>query len=1038
MVKIKSNIRISIVCAIFLLLMFSASFVTVSADGDVPLLIYLASDFEEQEIGDIPYGMSVVTNNSGSGISVVAAATADNSLNKAAQISHGGYARALLSYAPITNDFVLSFDINQSDVSVVKIIRVKTNALQPEHTYYHEGGEYGTGTFWIRFFSNGIRIKDTTLPFTFENGKWYDIDIAFDMTAKTAEAFVNGASIGTALFDTANIIQNICELHIDGVDDGVDYMLDNMRLYESETVLSEAEFEAELQEWKASPLCPDEKYEQGRLFQYDKFVYRALYNKTVTMVGGTKIYKNNRLYETEPIINSVDGLLAPVCSIAGLFDAETNWDSTQKKATVTLDGKRLEITADSSIYYIDGKPSKLKNPANIYNDSLYMPMNILTKFLGISYTQQGDLISFSGKIEVDHDLGPMTVNGAGYTLEEEVMERTQNFLTYDRPSAKRVLEIFNELNADGTKPTLLADDFAWINEGINKDSAFSGVWNSVVKNNADAYAANGAVDVTAATGAVDASEHCATLALAYRVTGNEDYKTTMWAQFEQIEEYGTLYTDQFLNVGGAAFALAKAYAWMRDELTTEQEKRMREFIYNNVLVPYESAYGSAGYGAKSAFALSGGNQSIIINTGGVMCAIALMDSYPELCSEIISCGLRSVERAFGGFGPDGAWEEGYSYWLYTCGYLPYLIESVEHTFETDFGLTKAPGLMKTINYAVAQKGSTGSYAVGDGVSQGFAHGMFMWQAKQTGNAEIAALRKKYFTHESEIDLFNWVFDTDNYTTDLDIIGEDLYLRGTEEISMRSGWEREDTSVLLHGGGNDDGHGHIDIGTFQFDMLGVRWAEELPKEDYGTSAGAYSYRNGAEGHNVIVADISNDLPAGMVKSATAKITEKRFTDNISYGIMDLTQSNEIFSCGRRGVMLDKQNNQIIVQDSFSAKETTDFWWFMHLKDTTVDISADGKSAVLSKTDRNGVKQSITAMIVSGGNETFIELDAKHLAAQGYDYDTEVPNGLPENTGYTKLAVKGAGTDEFKLTVVFMPTGSTITSVLPMERWKAFCN
>ena len=260
--------------------------------------------------------------------------------------------------------------------------------------------------------------------------------------------------------------------------------------------------------------------------------------------------------------------------------------------------------------------------------------------------------------------------------------------------------------------------------------------------------------------------------------------------------------------------------------------------------------------------------------------------------------------------------------------------------------------------------------------------------------------------------------------------------------MRTGWDLTDTSVLFHGGGNNDGHGHIDIGSFQFDMLGVRWATELPKEDYDSGIGAYSYRNGAEGHNVVVADICNDLPTGMVKTARGEITDKMFSDSLSYGIMDLTQSNDILSCGRRAVMLDKVNNHIIVQDNYSAKENTDFWWFMHLENTTVEISDDGKTATLTKKDRYGNNQSITATIISDGTERFIELEPKHLAFQGYDYDTTIPENkeLVENPGFKKLAVQSADTNKFKFTVVFRPAASEnpLPAELPMERWKSLIN
>lgn len=1023
MVKSRNTLWSVAFCIIIILLVLTFP-VSASTETDEPLLIYYAHDYEEQTIGDNPYGMSVSGDNSDGAISVVYAEKTVGDGNKALQITKGAnkpYAGYFLGYAPIYKDFVLSFDLKQTDVSVSKEIKVLINAVDIDP------GDY-EGAFNI-YFSDKIKIKDTSINANLKNGVWYSIDIAFDMDEKTAYLYVNGSKLGSTPIGD---VVNISEFRIAGVDTGGDYLIDDFKLYESSDVLSKAEFDTKLEEWIQSPLCPDEKYEQGRLFQYSKFVHRAIYNKTVGLVNSDKIWKDNQLHTIKPIVEDNGQLMAPVEDFVKLFGADVKWNDAHNEVTINIGNKNLVVKANSKTYYNSGKSGRLKYPTYIKDESLYMSMNILAKFLNVEYKQLGEIIVFGDDILIDHNLVLMN-HSPSDEIKDEVMEGIEYFLRYDRPTSD---EILNVLNQTGTNPTILVDDFEWVNEGIEKDSQFAGVWNRQVIANADAYVKNGAFDVTDATGTGNGALSCATLALAYRVTKNDDYKNALWAQFQEIEEYGTLYTYQFLNVGTAAYDLGRAYAWIRDSLDAEQERRMREFIYNNVLLPFESGYMSPVYGDKTAFALSRGNQSIIINNGGIVCAIALSDFYPKLCSEIISNAIRSVERSLNGFGPDGGWEEGYSYWLYTCGYLPNFIEVIEHTFGTDFGLTKTPGLLKTINYALAQKGSTGGYACGDSISQGFAHGMFMWTAKQTGNPDIAALRKNHFTHESVIDLFNWVFDTENCDGDINNINPDIYLRGTEEVSMRQGWNREDTSILFHGGGNNDVHGHIDIGSFQFDMLGVRWATELAKEEYGSGIGEYSYRNGAEGHNVVVADISNDLPTGMVKSARGEIIEKAFSDTMSYAVMDLTQSNDIFSCGRRAVMLDKVNNQIIVQDSYSAKENTDFWWFMHLQNTITEIINDGKTVIMTKPDKEGNNQSITATIISGGNEKFVELEPKHLAAQGYEYDTAVPDTLPENEGFTKLAVQSTDTNKFKLTIVFKPyEDETLPINVPMERWKA---
>ncbi len=1014
------------------------------AESDAPTLIYLAKDFESQEAGELPYGFSVSDVNH---YSVAVSEKEDNTSNKAIKVTGSSstkWGRHSLCYAPISKDFIISFNVKQSELNIKKTISLCLNATESKASYYLE--PYGAG-FTLMTLNKTLTVGKTNFTdVTFKADEWYNIAYDFNMSEKKVYVYIDGTNYGYVALPSDII--NVCEFRLYAPSEGGEFFLDDVRIYESDEILSEDDFGAELARWQGSDFCPPEKYELGRLYQYDKFIYYALYNKFVTRINGTKAYKDNKYHNIEPIIYEGEKIIAPVRSFADLFGASTGWEADTSRLTVTYNGKTLETVENSDIYYLNGKPSKLLYPANIKNGTLYMSLDILAKFFGIDYTVTDDIINFGDEITVDHDLGPMEVNGRGKTLYEEVMVGISNSLIYDRPTAQEAYDIYTQINPTNAHPRIFVNDFNWIAEGKAKDPRFASTINTTVITPANDYVADGPITVRLYDGlrstAGSAASQCATLALAYQITRDDKYKNAIWAQIAEIEKYGSLNPNHFLDTGTAATGLGKTYSWMYNDMSDTEKARLEKIIYEWVLLKFEAGFKAPNYTSATAFAYGGGNQPLIINGGGIICAIALMDKYPELCSEIIANALKSVELAFDGFAPDGAWVEGISYWLYTCDYLPGLFNSLDCAFGTDFGLSKAPGLMNTINFALSQKGSVTAFPVGDASEQGFGHGIFMWQAKKTGDKALAALRKNHLTHLSTIDLFNWVFDTDGEDGDINNIEGDLYQRKVENISMRTGWDKSDTAVLFHGGGNNDGHGHIDIGSFQFDMNGLRWATEVPKEDYNLTVygsyeadgtyneytGAQYYRNGGEGHNVVVANIGADNPYGMEKDARGEIIEKAFGDEISYGIMDLTQSNDIFTCGRRGVMLDKQNNRIIVQDSYSAEEATEFWWFMHLKDTTVDISDDGKTAILTKSGK-----SIKASIISEGTEGFTVLQAKHLTEQLEGYDTVIPPLQTANDGYTKLAVQSGSTDNLKLTVVFGAVDDTETENIPMEQWKA---
>ncbi len=1036
-----------------------------SAEYDMPALIYLDKDFEAQTIGDMAYGFYYPSSKNVEFFSVQQAAKPDDADNKALKITgtstSGVRLRHPWSHCGITKNFVIKFAVNVADTKSAKSIYLYTDVTQSRSTYYLD--QLG-GSFPLMVLTDVLKVNGTQVPnIKFNANQWYTLEFDMDMDAGSIGVYVDGKKYGNNIPMPSLI--NIAEFTILAPAEGVEYYIDDISIYENDGIMDDAEYEKELADWLASPLCPDEKYEVGRLYRYDKFVYRTLYNTFLGYIGSNKVYKDNVMHKMPgPILEDGDKLIAPVRGIGEVFGANVTWDGANNKFILKYNGKTMEAVVDDDIYYVDGKPAKLYYPTKNINGSLYMQLDVLTHFFGEDYKRVGQIVNFGRDIVYDRDFGPMIKNQQGRTWEEEMNMHIERFLVYDRPTKEEILEIYKANNPEGRHPRIYLKDFSYIKEGMEADPQFASLINTLIKR-ADSLIETGPVEYSTTDGQrgsfpqklYNIGNYCG---LAYILTGDTKYKDFIWQNMEVINTtFPDFRPQEGLDIGNSANGMAPMYDWLYNEWTPEQRKIFEENILEKIIAECEYSFASAYYNSQTAFAANSGNGPLIVNNGYIACAIALMDVYPERCAALLENCLRGIERSYLTFAPDGGFPEGLSYWLYTCDTLPYTLANLDTNFGRDFFFSDVPGLNETIYYALSTSGATGGYPLGDAAVQSPYHGMFMWHANKQNDKSVAQLRKENMSSASLIDVLYWVFDTEGTDSGLNNIEGDSFFTKINTLSMRTGWSGGDTSVIFHGGGNGDPHGHLDIGSFQFDMLGVRWADELPKEDYvlreygawhaddkveGHPYGALDYyRNKGEGHNTVIAGLGTaryDMP----KAAKAPIIKHSFGETLSYGIMNLTESNPNYECAVRGVQLDKVQNQVIVQDNFKANSPMEFLWSMH---TTADIelSEDGKSAILTKNNKR-----IWASIISDGDENFQVLDAKPMKEyeiDGISFPPPLESGN-DGTGsanhstsekYQKLAVINPSTDHFKLTVAFKPlvgdetVPSLIPEDVPMEQW-----
>lgn len=142
--------------------------------------------------------------------------------------------------------------------------------------------------------------------------------------------------------------------------------------------------------------------------------------------------------------------------------------------------------------------------------------------------------------------------------------------------------------------------------------------------------------------------------------------------------------------------------------------------------------------------------------------------------------------------------------------------------------------------------------------------------------------------------------------------------------MRSGWEKDDTFVGLHGGANDEVNGDLDAGSVILDMAGVRFFAETG----GIETLPVMMRRRAAGQNTIVVNPAAEPAPDQAPHANAKIVEMKGRKDHIYAVVDMTATNKDILRGKRGVMLTDNRTTVVIQDELVLKAPGEILWTVY--------------------------------------------------------------------------------------------------------------
>ncbi|MFB3892553.1 MAG: heparinase II/III family protein [Phycisphaerae bacterium] len=448
------------------------------------------------------------------------------------------------------------------------------------------------------------------------------------------------------------------------------------------------------------------------------------------------------------------------------------------------------------------------------------------------------------------------------------------------------------------------------------------------------------------------------LGLAWRMTGREKYAAALKDNLLTVCGFADWNPSHFLDVAEMTHAVGVGYDWLYDYLSADDRKRIAAGLFELGIKPGLAAYNSRAWWVSSEF-----NWNQVCNSGLAIGALAVADERPTEARSIIASAVASLPKAIASYEPDGAWGEGPGYWRYATDYTVFGLAAMQTALGTDFGLGDTKSLARAGYFPLYTAGPTGlfvNYADAGERSALRPAAVLFWLARRYDDPALAAAQHKLLASRQAdpLDVI-WYYPPPKAAPA--VMDLDRKFGGPVELAVfRSAWD--DAGAIfaaIKAGYNRVNHGHLDLGTFELDALGQRWARDLGSDDYNLP-GYWDgnkddgrrwtyYRLGSFSHNVVTLDGRQQLVDGKARMTHFQAGGNNAGGDRPCAVVDLTSAYAPRATkALRGLALVAGRKAVLVQDELTlapaegAKDVQVTWGMT----TDAEIALDGATAVLT--------------------------------------------------------------------------------------------
>ncbi len=525
------------------------------------------------------------------------------------------------------------------------------------------------------------------------------------------------------------------------------------------------------------------------------------------------------------------------------------------------------------------------------------------------------------------------------------------------------------------------------------------------------------------------------LAYSYRMTGQKKYLDRCEEEMLAMTHFPDWNPSHFLDVAEMAMALSFGYDWLYNDLSETSRLAIRNALLNKALkvseegTPYELRWMDME-----------NNWSQVCHGGLAVTAIALYSEEPDIAKRIIKRSKKKILTPMNAsYPPMGAYPEGIGYWSYGTTINAMFIDAMEYYFgeEEAASFKDVPGFMETGNYlAWLITPTLNTFGFSDNsTSLLLPDQIIFWFYEQTKDPSLlyyqAKLVDKFTNPDTDYNnngkpyskqlvegsgarhlplMMLWgagfgstpVARMDNAVPPT----SDYYIsEGRNPICvMRSGWDIDDMYLGFKVGSPSCPHGHMDIGTFQFEYNGARFAIDMGSDSYSKVAGGNiggsmfdqnqesvrwnvltRYNNRA--HNTLTFD--DQL---QIADATSNFIDHSSDPNRMYATGDLTPNykGQVQSFKRAVAMVEKR--YCVVEDLVTANTGKDLSvvWNMVSRVNASSFSfnpATNTAKLIGKTAEGNSRTVYLKFVVENDDATPAGITMKH---ENIEVDTSYEN------------------------------------------------